>query len=233
MSLPDRVEAWSVRGVALVALLSALTPAGTVQAETCALTPEQTEGPYYPAELDSLPAGGPQQDLSRVEPQGPRAEGLLLYLHGRVVDARCRPVARAIVEVWQASANGRYAHPRDRRNPSPLDPAFRYWAKAETDADGRFRIKTIKPGPYQAGRGWTRPSHLHVKVHGPGLVSLTTQIYFQGDPHQERDYILQEVPPGARTRVIAALEPPAAGMEDGAKLAHVELVVEARPEVRP
>ncbi len=72
-----------------------------------------------------------------------------------------------------------------------------------------------------------------MKVHGPGLVSLTTQLYFQGDPHQERDYILQEVPPGARARVIAALEPPAVGMEREARLAHVDLVVEARQEVSP
>lgn len=206
---------------------------GVSEPRTCALTPEQTEGPYYPAELGALPPGGPHQDLSRVQPQGPQAEGLLLYLIGRVLDQQCRPVSGAVVEAWQASANGRYAHPRDRHNPSPLDPAFRYWAKASTDAEGRFRIKTIKPGPYQAGRGWTRPSHLHLKVHRAGLVVLTTQLYFHGDPHQDRDFILQAVPPGERSRVITALEPPAAGMEPEAKLAHVELVVPVRPEPQP
>ncbi len=233
MSLTGRASGWSARGVALVALFSAFAPAGQAEAGACARTPEQTEGPYYPAELGSLPAGGPQQDLSRMEPQGPRAEGLLLYLHGRVLDARCRPIPGAIVEIWQVSANGRYDHPRDRRNPAPLDPAFRYWAKAATDADGRFRIKTIKPGPYQAGRGWTRPSHLHVKVRGPSLVTLTTQLYFQGDPHHAGDYILEDIPPGARGRVITTLEPPAAGMEPEARLAHVELVVDARAERQP
>ncbi len=211
-----------------------MSPATTLaEVRSCALTPAQTEGPYYPAELEALPPGGPRQDLTRTQPQGPQAEGLLLYVIGRVVDQQCRPVDGAVVEIWQASANGRYAHPRDRRNPAPLDPAFRYWAKASTDADGRFRIKTIKPGPYPAGRGWTRPSHLHVKVHRAGVAALTTQLYFHGDPHQDRDHILQDIPAGERGRVMTSFEPPAGGMEPEAKLAHVELVVSVQPERQP
>lgn len=202
-------------------------------AATCAPTPEQTEGPYYPAELEALPPGGPRLDLTRAQPQGHQAEGQVLYLIGRVLDQACRPVAGAVVEVWQASANGRYAHPRDRRNPAPLDPSFRYRGKAETDSEGRFRIKTVKPGSYQAGRGWIRPPHLHMKVHRTGTIELTTQVYFHGDAHQDGDYILQDVPPGSRARVIVSLEPPADGMEPQARLAHLDLVVEVRSEHRP
>lgn len=210
-----------------------ISPGDVSATGSCALTPAQTERPDCPAELETLSPGGPQQDLTRMEPQGPRAQGRLLYLIGRVLDQQCRPVVGARVEIWQASANGRYAHPRDRRNPAPLDPAFRYWAKASTDAEGRFRIKTIKPGPYQTGRGWIRPSHLHVKVHGAGVAKLTTQLYFHGDPHQDRDDILQDLSPGERGRVITSLEPPVAGMESDAALAHVELIVSVRAEPQP
>lgn len=219
-----------IAGVMVCLLSPALEAA---EPQVCRPTPMQTQGPYYPAELEAVTPGGPSQDLSRVQPEGPQAEGLLIYLFGRVLDTQCRAVAEAVVEVWQASSNGRYAHPRDRRNPSPLDPAFRYWAKASTDREGRFQIKTIKPGPYAAGRGWTRPSHLHVKVHRPGYLDLTTQLYFVGDPHQDRDHIFQAIPPGEQSRVLAPLEPSAPGMEPQAKLVHVEVVVRARAESRP
>ena len=71
----------------------------------------------------------------------------------------------ARVELWQANAHGRYTHPSDT-NPAPLDPNFEGFAVQDTDAEGRYRFKTIKPGAYPATANWMRPPHLHFEVTG-------------------------------------------------------------------
>ena len=112
------------------------------------------------------------------------------------------PVAGAVVDVWQANAAGRYAHERDP-NPAPLDPNFQGWAIITADDEGRFRFKTIKPGAYPVGGGWTRPPHIHFKVARRGYREITTQMYFPGEPLNDVDRLIADVPAEKRSAMFA------------------------------
>ena len=147
-------------------------------------TSPQILGPFYP--LGTPSKGG---DLSRVEGRKGRAEGQLIYLGGRLLDRDGNPVRRAKIEIWQANTHGRYTHPNDD-NPAPLDPNFEGFAVVQTDDDGYYNLKTIKPGAYPTGPDSVRPSHIHFEVWGK-RERLVTQLYFAGDPYQDRDPWLQ------------------------------------------
>lgn len=192
---------------------------------TCLLTPPQTEGPYYPPQRQLDVLLDKDSDLTFVNGKPGRATGQVLYVIGQLRDSHCRTIEGALVEIWQASANGRYHHPRDAGNPVPLDLHFQYWGKTVTDREGRYLFKTIKPGKYEAARGWIRPSHIHFKVRAPNGRDLTTQMYFSGDPHQEDDYVLRRVPSTERSRVIVPLEAPTGNFDAVAKVCRFNLVL--------
>jgi len=198
---------------------------GRQSGEPCPVTPPQTEGPYYPPKAQLDAQRDKDGDLTRLEGQAGRAMGVVLYVLGQVRDADCRPVPNATVEIWQASENGRYRHPRDRDNPAPLDPNFQYWGHSVTDQDGRYLLKTIKPGAYQAGPGWIRPPHIHFKVTHPEFRDFITQMYFSGDPHQGEDYILNKVPSGQRDRVIVMMEKPDKDFDPDARICRFDLTL--------
>jgi protocatechuate 3,4-dioxygenase, beta subunit len=191
----------------------------------CPITPPQTEGPYYPpkAQLDAML--DQDNDLTQITGQSGKATGPLVYIMGQVRDHQCRPIQGAVVEIWQASENGRYRHPRERDNRAPLDPNFQYWGKSVTDQEGRYLFKTIKPGSYQAGRNWTRPPHIHFKVSHPHFRPFITQMYFAGDADQATDYILNDLPADQRDRVMVRLESPGADDEPDARLGRFDLTV--------
>lgn len=134
------------------------------------------------------------------EPLGER-----IIVTGRVLDEMGRPVRNTLVEVWQANAAGRYIHSADQHD-APLDPNFLGGGRCMTDADGRYRFMTIKPGAYPWGNhhnAW-RPNHIHFSLFGPSFVTrLVTQMYFPGDPLLDLDPIYRSVPPGARERLIS------------------------------
>jgi protocatechuate 3,4-dioxygenase beta subunit len=144
--------------------------------------------------------------------QGRPAIGQLMEISGRILDEAGRPVAGAIVELWQANAAGRYAHAIDS-SAAPLDPNFQGHGRVLTDADGRYAFMTVKPGAYPVpvAETWWRPPHLHFSVFGPSSLSrLVTQMYFPGDPLNELDRILQAIPDAAaRGRMVARMLPPA------------------------
>src|SRR5215831_10236213 len=109
------------------------------------------------------------------EPLGER-----IVVSGRVLDEGRRPVRRALLEIWQANAAGRYLHQNDE-HPAPLDPNFSGCGRVMTDDDGRYRFLTIKPGayPWKNHHNAWRPAHVHFSVFGDGLLSrLVTQMYF-------------------------------------------------------
>ncbi len=170
----------------------------------CGLTPPQTEGPFYPIE-DQLDE---DSDLTFVSGRAGRAEGRLIYVRGQLRDSHCRPIADARVEIWQASARGRYKHPYDRENPVPLDPNFQGWGEALSDADGRYLFKTVHPGQYPAGPGWIRPSHIHFKILKGDSELLTTQMYFADDQYLQGDRIFLGVPATQRDQVVVRPEKP-------------------------
>lgn len=165
-------------------------------------TPPQTAGPFYPGES----AFQPDADLTLAPGQKAAPLGQVVYINGRVHDQSCRPIAGATVEIWQACASGRYNNPNDP-NPAALDPNFKYWGEAITDAEGIYAFKTIKPGAYPADENWIRPPHIHFKITKLGYHELVTQMYFKGDPLNARDLILDKVPHDQWGRVIVDFQP--------------------------
>jgi protocatechuate 3,4-dioxygenase beta subunit len=126
-----------------------------------------------------------------------------------VIEDGGRPVPDTLVEVWQANAAGRYRHAGDQ-HPAPLDPNFSGGGRCLTDAEGRFRFVTIKPGAYPWGNhhnAW-RPAHIHFSVFGRAFVQrLVTQMYFPGDPLFFQDPIYNSVrDPAARERMICSFD---------------------------
>lgn len=161
-------------------------------------TPAQTEGPFYPvAEQDDK-----DTDLTMVKGRSDRASGEVVLVEGRILDTDGNPLANAVVDVWQANAAGRYAHERDP-NPAPLDPNFQGWAIMTTDADGRYGFKTVKPGAYPVEDGWDRPPHIHFKVSRRGFKEVTSQMYFEGEPLNDIDRILNALSEDQREMVVA------------------------------
>jgi protocatechuate 3,4-dioxygenase, beta subunit len=145
-------------------------------------------------------------DLTAQHPGEPLGERIVVT--GRVLDGDGRPVAGTLVEVWQANAGGRYRHDRDR-HPAPLDPNFSGAGRCVTDAKGRYRFVTVKPGAYPWGNhdnAW-RPAHIHFSLFGRAFAQrLITQMYFPGDPLFAFDPILSSVPEAARERLVSRLD---------------------------
>jgi protocatechuate 3,4-dioxygenase, alpha subunit len=163
-----------------------------------ALTPSQTVGPYFAVGL--LWPDGPT-----VVPEGtPEA----IRLTGQVLDGLGQPVTDALVETWQADPAGRFGHPDDPRGPGAAS-GFRGFGRCPTDAEGRWAILTVKPGPLPApgGSGRVEAPHVDVSVFARGLLSrLVTRIYFPDEPEANAaDPVLASIEdPRARARLVAS-----------------------------
>ena len=134
---------------------------GALPAPVCnGLTPATAEGPDY---LPNTP------ERTALRETGMAGEPLLIT--GYVLDAACAPIPGAWLDFWQADADGVYD-----------SGSFRLRGHQFSDADGRFRLETIVPGPVGG-----RPRHLYVKVQAPGGPVLTTQLFFPDDPANAAD----------------------------------------------
>jgi len=133
------------------------------------------------------------------EPIGER-----IIVTGRVLDSGGRPVPGTLIEIWQANGAGRYRLDVDS-HPAPLDPNFDGAGRCLTDAEGRYRFVTIKPGAYPWGNhhnAW-RPAHIHFSVLGRAFTQrLVTAMFFPGDPVFAQDPVFSSVPAAARQRLI-------------------------------
>ncbi|MCU0944664.1 MAG: protocatechuate 3,4-dioxygenase subunit alpha [Rubritepida sp.] len=145
-------------------------------------TAHQTAGPYW--HLIDHPAWA---DATRHGGEGPR-----LSLTGRITDGAGAPVGDAMVEIWHADPEGRY------------DGGFQGFGRCATDAEGRFRFTTLKPGPVP-GRGNTlQAPHVQIAIFARGLLThLTTRLYFAGEPLNETDPLLARVPAARRDTLLA------------------------------
>ena len=135
--------------------------------------------------------------------------GERIIVSGRVLDEDGRSLAHTLVEIWQANAAGRYRHDVDQHH-APLDPNFTGCGRTLTDAEGRYRFVTIRPGAYpwrNHPNAW-RPAHIHFSLFGPSFCTrLVTQMYFPGDPLLGHDPMYLSVPAEeARRRLIAAFD---------------------------
>ena len=159
-------------------------------------TPSQTVGPFFHLGLDR-----PEwSDLTRDNPAGER-----IAIEGRVLDGDGAPVPDAMIELWQANAAGRYNHPEDRQDDKPLDPNFRGFGRVATDAKGRFRVVTIKPGPVPGRGNALQAPHITLAVFARGmLIHLYTRIYFADDPRNAADPLLSSLEDAAARATLLA-----------------------------
>jgi protocatechuate 3,4-dioxygenase beta subunit len=150
--------------------------------------------------------GGALADLTAQHKGAPH--GQRIVVSGRVLGDDGRPVAETVVEIWQANAAGRYIHHKDNWD-APLDPNFTGVGRVITDAEGRYRYVTIRPGAYPWGNhhnAW-RPSHIHLSLLGPSFSTrLVTQMYFPDDPLIEIDPIANAVPMPYRQRMVSRFD---------------------------
>jgi protocatechuate 3,4-dioxygenase beta subunit len=193
-----------------------LIPGTVALARTTSLTPTpgQTTGPFYPVDW----SGDADADLVRVSGEAAHAQGVVMHLSGRVLDARGEPLPGAVVEIWQCDALGRYRHPRDR--PDGRDPGFQGRGRVPTGPDGGYAFRTIRPVSYPG-----RTPHIHVAVIAPGRASLVTQFYVAGEPLNQRDGLFSLLrDPRHREAVLLRLEP-ADRIETDALLASRDIVL--------
>jgi protocatechuate 3,4-dioxygenase alpha subunit len=132
------------------------------------------------------------------------ARGKHILLAGRVVEEGNVGVLNAIVEIWQADANGVFAHPLDPRS-AEADPGFFGWGRARTDRDGRYQFRTILPGPSREETGAVRCPHVNVMVLAIGLTRrLVTTAFFSDTPDPVDDPVWNCVPSATRSRLRVA-----------------------------
>ena len=152
-------------------------------------TPNLVLGPFYPV----VKALGRDADLTRIGGRSGLASGQVIHVTGRVLNRNGDPVRNARVELWQANSYGRYVHPSDPNTAAALDPNFQGFGVQTTDAKGRYRFKTVKPGPYPARTGdWMRAPHLHFEVSGR-FDRKATQMFFPDEPLNDQDRLFLEV----------------------------------------
>jgi protocatechuate 3,4-dioxygenase, beta subunit len=146
-------------------------------------------------------------DLTKQHQGDPIGERIIVS--GRVLDENGRPVPHTLVEVWQANASGRYPHRVDQHN-APVDPNFSGAGRTLTDAAGRYRFTTIRPGEYPWRNHYNawRPAHIHFSLFGPAFATrIVTQMYFPGDPLLPYDPMFMCVPDErARNRLISVFD---------------------------
>jgi protocatechuate 3,4-dioxygenase, alpha subunit len=161
-------------------------------------TPSQTIGPFFHRAL--LHEGW--NDLDNLAARG--AVGERVVIEGSVLDGDGTPVTDAMIEVWQANAAGRYDHPEDLQPSKPLDRNFHGFGRVATGPDGRFRLRTIKPGPVAGAGEALQAPHINVSIFARGLLKrLVTRIYFPGEPLNKSDALLSALPTDRRDTLIA------------------------------
>jgi len=141
--------------------------------EDLPLTPQQTEGPFYPEKTIEQQLFN-DTDLSRKLGDHEFAAGQKASVEGVVMDRKGKPVPNSVLEIWQACKSGRYNHSLDARNPALLDNNFQFWGRTITGEDGRYSFTTIIPGKYP-GR---TARHIHFRVDAEGFKRCSTQCYF-------------------------------------------------------
>jgi protocatechuate 3,4-dioxygenase, beta subunit len=185
-------------------------------------TNEQVIGPFYPVRQPA----DQDADLTVIAgKKDARALGTIVYFSGRITNLRGELVPDAELELWQANAAGRYTHPADD-NPQSVDPNFDGYARIRTDAEGRYRFKTIKPGAYPAAPGWVRPPHIHFDVRGKES-RLVTQMYFEGEELNAKDRYFDRLPPAGKEALVARYGTRSAEHEQGALVAVWNIVLRA------
>lgn len=144
-------------------------------------TPSQTAGPYVHIGLAPGAAGfGIYAQELGWDIAGPNASGERIRIEGRVIDGTGNPVKDVLLEVWQANAAGKYAHPEGG---GPVEDGFRGWGRVITDFDtGEWGFDTVKPGPVLGRSGKVQAPHILVWIVARGInLGLNTRLYFSDE----------------------------------------------------
>jgi protocatechuate 3,4-dioxygenase, alpha subunit len=172
-------------------------------------TPSQTAGPYVHIGLIPHQAGFDifEKNFSHVLVT-PETQGERIRIEGRIFDGVGAPARDILVEIWQANAAGRYAHPADRQEDKPLDPAFRGWGRTGTDfGTGLYTFDTIKPGPVVGRHGYKPMApHVNVWLAARGInIGLATRMYFSDEAERNAaDPVLNLIEQPARRETLIA-----------------------------
>jgi len=161
-------------------------------------TPSQTVGPFFYFGLVHQGARGTMA--------GPGTRGEHITLHIRATDGDEVPVPDAIIELWQADADGRYVRPDDPARPALTGeaPDFIGYGRQSTSTDGTCVFETIRPGPIGDPAGRFQASHIDVCFFARGLLrQIYTRIYFAGDSRLDDDVVLASVPMERRETLLA------------------------------
>jgi len=166
-------------------------------------TTSQTVGPYFRIGLNWLNV----DNLA-----GPGVSGERVEIEGRVLNADGQGVPDAMLELWQANAQGKYRHPDDTQE-KPVEPGFQGFGRIPTGEDGSFRFSTIKPGRVPGPDDKCQAPHIVVSVFMRGLLRrLVTRIYFPDDPANSEDFALNLVDSSRRGTLIARKSAKRAGL---------------------
>ncbi|NYZ12659.1 protocatechuate 3,4-dioxygenase subunit alpha [Azospirillum sp. RWY-5-1] len=172
-------------------------------------TPSQTVGPYFAYGLTPTQYGYDLPSIAGPELATEETDGQPIRIVGQVFDGQGQPIGDAMIEIWQADAQGRYAHPADSRNPNAT---FRGFGRCGTGTDprNRFVFETVKPGPTGDGSA----PHTTVIVFMRGMLTHAyTRLYFSDEAEANAaDPVLASVPEDRRDTLIAKREDTAAGV---------------------
>lgn len=161
------------------------------------ITPSQTIGPFFAYALTPRAYGGSELATGTVAAEGVAGERIRIV--GTVYDGDGIPVGDAMLETWQADAQGRYN--------AAGNAGFSGFGRIEATAEGAFQIETIRPGTVAAPDGTMQAPHLSLSVFARGLLTrLTTRIYFEGEAANAADPVLALVPAQRRQTLIATRE---------------------------
>jgi protocatechuate 3,4-dioxygenase, beta subunit len=200
------------------ALAAALFAAPGAFAAELALTPKQTEGPFYP---DHLPLDT-DNDLLVINDGITPAVGEVTYVSGRILDAKGEPLRNAVVEIWQCDNNGAYLHSKTG-NAEKKDKNFQGFGRFVTGSSGEYLFRTIKPVPYPG-----RSPHIHYKIKRAGKELLVTQCYIKGHSGNEKDGIWKSL--SAKERDLVSVNfAPLKGARAGELAAKFDLVLGITP----
>lgn len=158
------------------------------------ITPSQTVGPYF---------GIMVRSRAECRQVSAATAGTRIVIEGQVLDGGGNVIPDALVEIWQADANGRHQHPEDS-GASQADPHFNGYGWAHTRADGGYRFETVKPGRVSAPDGGEQAPHIVVSIMARGILTrFITRIYFDDEAGNADDPILARVPEERRHTLVA------------------------------
>lgn len=163
-------------------------------------TPSQTVGPYFAYGLTAQQYGYQFSQIAGPELTDDDTQGERVRIEGRIFDGDGNPINDAMIEIWQADAEGRFAHPEDPRRPNAKFTGFGRCGTG-TDPENRYFFDTVKPGAPADGEA----PHLNMIVLARGmLVHAYTRVYFSDDAAANaKDAVLQLVPEDRRATLIA------------------------------